>query len=291
MPESPENILEIRDLGISVRRRKILAGVDLDLVKGQVLGIVGPSGAGKSTLLRAINRLLDLQPGYRVTGSIRFHGEEILQRSVNPDALRERIGMIFQHPAVFPVSIAENVLFGARRLRKLSRKDRAELVEKSLREAALWDEVKDRLKDSAQRLSIGQQQRLCLARTLAVDPEIVLMDEPTSALDPRAAEAVEAGIFSMRSARSVILVTHNLDQARRLTDWVACLCADQGHGEILESACCDAFFESDSCRRVFSKLEEDPDKMEATLENSPKFQRAAAAQHSPPRNPNHPTYE
>ncbi len=251
-------ILEIRNLGVSVGGRAIIGSVNLTLEAGQVLGILGPSGAGKSTLLRSINRLLELQPGFRVTGSIRFHGCEILDRAVDPDALRERIGMIFQQPAVFPASIADNVIFGARRLRRLNKRDRGELIEKSLREAALWDEVKDRLTEPARRLSIGQQQQLCLARTLAVDPEIVLMDEPTSALDPRAAEAVEAGILSMRATRSVILVTHNLDQARRLTDWIACLCTDNGHGEILESACCDAFFESDSCQRVFSKLDEDP---------------------------------
>jgi|AntRauTorckE6833_2_1112554.scaffolds.fasta_scaffold18252_2 phosphate transport system ATP-binding protein len=265
MLDSPP-ILQIRDLAVSVRRREILSKVSLDLQSGQILGILGPSGGGKSTLLRAINRLLELQPGYKVTGSILLHGKEILTSSVNPDALRERIGMIFQQPAVFPATIAQNVLFGAKRLRKLSKTERTELIEKSLREAALWDEVKDRLHESAQRLSIGQQQRLCLARTLAVDPEIVLMDEPTSALDPRAAEAVEAGIQLMKASRSVILVTHNLDQARRITDWVACLCTDSGHGQILESACCDAFFESDSCQRVFSTLPEDSPSGEPSLQ-------------------------
>lgn len=248
-------ILEVKDLGVTARKTTILNGVNMRLYDSEILGIVGPSGAGKSTLLRAINRLLELQPGYSTSGSILLHGKEILSRSVDPDALRERIGMIFQQPTVFPASIAENVLFGAKRLRKLPRSERAALVESSLRAAALWDEVKDRLKDSARRLSIGQQQRLCLARTIATDPEIVLMDEPTSALDPKASEAVEAGILSMKSSRSVIIVTHNLEQARRLTDWIACLCTDNGHGEVLESACCDAFFASDTCQRVFSSLE------------------------------------
>lgn len=255
MHDTPvQPILQVLDLGVTVGNRRILSGVNLRLKQGEILGIVGPSGAGKSTLLRAINRLLELQSGYSVTGSIQFHGKEILSRSVDPDALRERIGMIFQQPTVFPASIFENVLFGANRLRKLPKSERAALVESTLTSAALWDEVKDRLHDSARRLSIGQQQRLCLARTLAVDPEIVLMDEPTSSLDPKATEAIEAGILSMRSTRSVILVTHHLDQARRLTDWVACLCADNGYGEVLESACCDAFFSSEACRRVFSTL-------------------------------------
>jgi phosphate transport system ATP-binding protein len=251
----PDPILETRDLTVTARGRLILERVSLKIMPGEVLGIVGPSGAGKSTLLRALNRLLELQSGYRVTGEILFHGQEIHHRSIDPDALRERIGMIFQQPVVFPVSIAENVLFGAKRLRKLRKSDRAALLEKSLREAALWDEVKDRLHDSALRLSIGQQQRLCLARTLALDPEIVLMDEPTSALDPRASEAIEERILAMKASRTVVLVTHNLDQARRVTDWVACLCADKGHGELLESACCDAFFSSDVCQRVFDILD------------------------------------
>ena len=255
----PDPILETRDLTVHVRSQLILDRVSLKIMPGQVLGIVGPSGAGKSTLLRALNRLLELQSGYRVSGDILFHGQEIHRRTIDPDALRQRIGMIFQQPVVFPVSITENVLFGAKRLRKLRKPDRAALLEKSLRDAALWDEVKDRLHDSALRLSIGQQQRLCLARTLALDPEIILMDEPTSALDPRASEAIEERILAMKATRTVVLVTHNLDQARRVTDWVVCLCADNGHGELLESACCDAFFSSDTCQRVFEKMETEPE--------------------------------
>lgn len=254
MPDS-HPILETRDLTVSARGRLILERVCLKIMPGQVLGIVGPSGAGKSTLLRALNRLLELQSGYRVAGEILFHGQEIHHHSIDPDALRERIGMIFQQPVVFPVTIAENVLFGAKRLRKLSKSARAELLEKSLREAALWDEVKDRLHDSARRLSIGQQQRLCLARTLALDPEVILMDEPTSSLDPKATEAIEERILAMKATRCVVLVTHNLDQARRVTDWVACLCADKGYGELLESACCDAFFSNDACQRVLGTLD------------------------------------
>jgi len=237
-----ETILEIKNLEVNARKKRILSDINMTLQQGQVLGIIGPSGAGKSTLLRAINRLLELQPGYSVNGSILLHGEEILGRSVNPDTLRERIGMIFQQPTVFPTSIAENVLFGAKRLRKLPRSERAELIETTLKSAALWDEVKDRLKDSARRLSIGQQQRLCLARTLATDPEIVLMDEPTSALDPKASEAVEAGILSMKSSRSVIIVTHNIDQARRLTDWTTSISAEQGYGTVEDSAATSTYF-------------------------------------------------
>lgn len=280
MPDSPP-ILETRDLTISARGRLILDRVCLKIMPGQVLGIVGPSGAGKSTLLRALNRLLELQSGYRVAGEILFHGQEIHHRSIDPDALRERIGMIFQQPVVFPVTIAENVLFGAKRLRKLSKPARAELLEKSLREAAIWDEVKDRLHDSARRLSIGQQQRLCLARTLALDPEVILMDEPTSSLDPKATEAIEERILAMKASRCVVLVTHNLDQARRVTDWVACLCADKGHGELLESACCDAFFANDACQRVFNTLETAVD-FPPVPESHPKHQKSTIPQTSRP---------
>ncbi len=228
----PDPILDIRDLTITARRRLILDRVSLQARRGQVLGIIGPSGVGKSTLLRAINRMLELQPGYRVKGEIRFHGHDIHDADVDPDTLRQRIGMIFQQPVVFPTTIAKNVLFGAARLRRLGKSERAALLDSSLREAALWHEVKDRLHDSALRLSIGQQQRLCLARALALDPEVILMDEPTSALDPKATEAIEERILAMKATRCVVLVTHNLDQARRVTDWVACLCADNGHGEL-----------------------------------------------------------
>ena len=254
MPDS-SSILEITDLNIQVRGKQIIKNVNFTLNQGDVLGLVGPSGAGKSTLLRAINRLLELQPGYKITGSIQLHGEEILSSSVNPDALRERIGMVFQQPSVFPTSISENVLFGAKRLKKLSKPQKQELIESSLTSAALWNEVKDRLNDSALQLSIGQQQRLCIARTLATDPEIILMDEPTSALDPKASEVVEASIESMKSSRSIIIVTHNLNQARCVADWVTCLCAEDGYGEVIESARCDAFFTSDACQRIFSTLE------------------------------------
>ena len=249
-------ILETRHLTVSVRGRLILDDVNFKLMPGEVLGIVGPSGAGKSTLLRALNRLLELQSGYSVSGHIRFHQQDIHHRSVNPDALRQRIGMIFQQPVVFPQSIRSNVLFGAKRVKKHTRSELAELLETSLREAALWDEVKDRLGESAKRLSIGQQQRLCLARTLALDPEVILMDEPTSALDPRATDAIEERIIAMKQTRSIIIVTHNLSQARRVTDWIACLCNDSGYGQILESACCDAFFNSAACQQVFLTMDD-----------------------------------
>jgi len=252
-------VLETRNLSVSFKGKAIINDINLKLMPQQVLGIVGPSGAGKSTLMKTFNRLIELQRGYSVTGSILFHQQEIHHRSVNPDVLRQRIGIIFQQPAVFPKSIQANVLFGLKYTGRHSKSELQMVLEKSLHEAALWDEVKDRLKESALCLSIGQQQRLCIARTLALDPEILLMDEPTSALDPRATEKIEESIITMKKKRSIVLVTHNLDQARRVTDWISCLCNESGYGEVLESACCDAFFSTPACREVFQTMEESPE--------------------------------
>lgn len=213
-----EHALMVRDLSVTIHNKTILNSVSFDLPPRNILGILGPSGAGKSTLLRCLNRLIDLTNGVHVTGEIRFQGANILDRKTDTDALRARIGMIFQQPAVFPCSIQRNVLFGLRHLRKVSRHEAPALSEKALREAALWDQVKDRLDAPAQTLSIGQQQRLCLARTLATDPEILLMDEPTSALDPETAAAIEAQMSILRANRSLILVTHDPAQAERVCD-------------------------------------------------------------------------
>lgn len=255
---APENaadtapVLATEGLGVNVGGRVILRDVSLRIAPRQVYGLVGPSGAGKSTLLRAFNRLLDLQPGYTVRGRVLFNSRDVRAPGEDVDALRRRIGMVFQQPAVFPTSIAANVVFGARHHAPLTKAARAELVEASLRQAGLWNEVKDRLAESALRLSVGQQQRLCLARTLAVDPEVILMDEPTSALDARSTELIEQLILELKRTRTVVLVTHNLEQARRVTDWVTCLCPQDGAGVVLDSACCDAFFANPACLRAFT---------------------------------------
>jgi len=171
---------------------------------------------------------------------VRFHNQSIFGTSVDIDALRARIGILFQQPVVFPKSILHNVIFGTRHLSKVPRKKWPETAERALREAALWNEVKDRLGESALRLSVGQQQRLCLARTLAVDPEVILMDEPTSALDAKSTEAIEELIFQIKERRTVVLVTHNLDQARRLADRVARVAVRNGAGQLVECASCSA---------------------------------------------------
>ena len=251
-------ILEVRGLSVHAGAKALIRDVSFAVRPGQVFGIIGPSGAGKTTLLRALNRLTDLIPGLRVSGEVLLRGESIHAPGVDVNALRAKVGMLFQQPVIFPASIADNVLFGAKRLRKLSRHERTELVESALREAVLWDETKDRLRAPATSLSVGQQQRLCLARALAVQPEIILMDEPTSALDPKSTQAIEELIVRLKERHTIVIVTHNVAQARRITDWIACLCVRDGAGEIVESACCDAVLDNPQCREVIEYLAHSP---------------------------------
>ena len=247
-------ILEARGLEVRAKGKTLVRNANFSVRPGQVFGLIGPSGAGKSTLLRALNRLTDLVPGLSVRGDVQFRGQSIYAPGTDVNALREKVGMLFQQPVVFPTTIAENVLFGAKRLRRLSRGERADLVESALTEAALWSEVKDRLSQQATALSVGQQQRLCLARTLAVKSEIILMDEPTSALDPKSTQAIEELILRLKERHTIIIVTHNVTQARRVTDWIACVCVRDGAGEIVESACCDAVLDNPQCREVIEYL-------------------------------------
>lgn len=237
-PTQPQPILETRDLTVRAGQRELLRNVSLSITPRQAFGIIGPSGAGKSTLLKCLNRLVELTPGLRVSGEVRFHNDSIYAPGVDVDALRARIGILFQQPVVFPKSIFQNVIFGTRHLGKVPRREWPEVVERALHEAALWNEVKDRLNDSALRLSVGQQQRLCLARTLAVDPEVILMDEPTSALDPKSTGAIEELILQLKQKRTVVLVTHNLAQASRVADWLACIEVRNGTGALAECAAC-----------------------------------------------------
>jgi len=251
-------LLSVRAVSVSAGPRTLVRSASFDVHEHEVMGLIGPSGAGKSTLLRCINRLVDLSGNLRVRGEIRFRETNVLDRSTDTNALRERIGMLFQQPVVFPTSIVNNVLFGAQRIRQLSRSDREALLERSLREAALWDEVKDRLRLLAATLSVGQLQRLCLARTLAMEPELILMDEPTSALDPRSTRQIEELVLRLKETRTIILVTHDVEQARRVTDWIACVCIREGAGEIVESACCDAVLDDPQCHEVIDYLGKAP---------------------------------
>lgn len=227
-------ILRLRSLGVSAGSRPLLREVSLDIAPGGVFGLIGPSGVGKSTLLKCLNRLVDLTPALQVTGQVLFRGVPVFAHGVDADALRARIGILFQQPVVFPRSVLANVLFGVRHLGQVPRRELPKVAEQALREAALWDEVKDRLDLPAPRLSVGQQQRLCLARTLATDPDVILMDEPTSALDPQATEAIEQLILRLRGRRTLVIVTHNLSQARRVCDVVARLALVSSAGTVSE---------------------------------------------------------
>jgi len=195
--------------------------LDMDIRERQITAFIGPSGCGKSTLLRWINRMNDLIPGARVEGSMKIHDMDVHARGTDPVDLRRKIGMVFQKPNPFPKSIYDNIAFGPRLHLKLSRSETDALVEKSLRGAALWNEVKDRLKQSALGLSGGQQQRLCIARAIAVDPEILLMDEPCSALDPKSTIAIEDLMDELREKYTIVIVTHNMQQAARSSDYTA----------------------------------------------------------------------
>ena len=248
-------ILEIRNLTVSAGQRIILRNVNLKIAPRQVYGLIGPSGAGKSTLLKSINRMIELTPGLRVSGDILFHKQSIRDVAINADDLRARIGMLFQQPVVFPRSVYQNVIFGIRHLGVIPRRQWMEVAERALRDAALWDEVKDRLRESALRLSVGQQQRLCLARTLASQPEVILMDEPTSALDPKSTQAIEDLIVRLKERHTIVLVTHNIQQARRVTDWLACLCVNNDAGEVIETACCDTLLDHPQCQAVVEYLQ------------------------------------
>jgi phosphate transport system ATP-binding protein len=249
-----DDVFRVSDLNVTARGKTLLRDVNVSIAPRQVFGVVGPSGAGKSTFLRCLNRLTDLTPEIRVTGDVQFEGKSVRDPSVDPDALRARIGFLFQQPVVFPKSIIANVLFGVRHLRRLSRGLLAEVAERALREAALWNEVRDRLHESALALSVGQQQRLCLARALATQPQAILMDEPTSALDPKSTQAIEELILKLKERHTIVLVTHNIGQARRVTDWLACICVRDGAGTVAETACCDALLENPQCQEVVEYL-------------------------------------
>jgi phosphate transport system ATP-binding protein len=213
--------IAIRDLDFFYGSNQALKHIDLDLPDRQVTGMIGPSGCGKSTLLRVLNRMYDLYPGQRATGEVLMDNENIIADGVDVNLLRARIGMVFQKPTPFPMTIYENIAFGVRLHEKLSRSEMDERVEWSLTRGAIWDEVKDRLNTSALGLSGGQQQRLCIARTIAVRPEVILFDEPTSALDPISTLKIEELIDELKHDFTIAIVTHNMQQAARCADQVA----------------------------------------------------------------------
>lgn len=213
-----DRVFDIDDLHVQYGSREVLRGVNTTIPEREVTAIMGPSGCGKSTLLRAFNRTLELIPGARVSrGSIRFLGEDLSRHPGGPQRIRKRIGIVQQRPLPFPMSIRENVLFGAQYHERKTSRQKDEIVEEYLGKVGLWDEVKDRLKSQGAALSIGQQQRLCCARSLANRPEVLLMDEPCSALDPASTAKIEEMILQLRSEITIVIVTHNVAQGARVS--------------------------------------------------------------------------
>jgi phosphate transport system ATP-binding protein len=224
VPEQPEpsaRVFDAQNVSIYYGSFKAVTNVSLSIYENEITAFIGPSGCGKTTVLRTLNRMNDLVPGARVEGDVRYHGVSLYGPNVSPIAVRRRIGMVFQKPNPFPKSIFDNVAYGPRINGQRNKGKLKEIVEHSLRQAALWDEVKDRLGNSALGLSGGQAQRLCIARTLAVEPEVVLMDEPCSALDPIATGAIEDLMTAIKRDYTIVIVTHNMQQAARVSDRTA----------------------------------------------------------------------
>jgi phosphate transport system ATP-binding protein len=251
--ERLERIFSIESLDALYGGKPAIKDVTLDVYKNLVTAIIGPSGCGKSTFIRCLNRMNDLIPSFSQSGTIRYHGQDITDPGVDPVAVRRNIGMVFQRPNPFPKSIQDNVAWG---LKVLGMKDNLdERVERALTQAALWDEVKDRLKASALSLSGGQQQRLCIARAIAVEPDVVLMDEPASALDPIATAAIEQLMHSLKSEYSFVIVTHNMQQAARVADMTAFFSISRGeegarYGELIEYDATEKIFTAPSDKRT-----------------------------------------
>ncbi|WP_239141279.1 phosphate ABC transporter ATP-binding protein PstB [Actinoplanes campanulatus] len=233
-----EPVLNLKDISVFYGGYEAVRGVDMNITANEITALIGPSGCGKSTVLRSLNRMNDLIPGARVAGSVTYHGQDLYAREVDPIELRRRIGMVFQKPNPFPKSIYDNIAYGPR-VTGMKMTNMDDHVERALRDAALWDEVKDKLKDSALALSGGQQQRLCIARTIAVQPEVILMDEPCSALDPIATGKIEDLMVTLAADYTIVIVTHNMQQAARVSHRTAFFTAEVDgdgvrHGRLVE---------------------------------------------------------
>jgi phosphate transport system ATP-binding protein len=238
--------IEIRKLNFFYGDAHALKDISLSLYRNTVTAFIGPSGCGKSTLLRVLNRMYDLYPNQRAEGEVLFDGENILAPKQDLNLLRSRVGMVFQKPTPFPMSIFENIAFGIRLYEKLSSAELGQRVEHALRRAALWDEVKDKLNVNGLSLSGGQQQRLCIARTVAVKPEVILLDEPCSALDPISTAKIEELIDELKADYTIVMVTHNMQQAARVSDFTAFMYL----GELIETGTTQKMFTSPNDRRT-----------------------------------------
>jgi phosphate transport system ATP-binding protein len=248
-----EPIFNVDGLDAIYGTKAAVKDVTMDVYKNLVTAIIGPSGCGKSTYIRCFNRMNDLIPAFHQTGTIRYHGQDICASNIDPVAVRRNIGMVFQRPNPFPKSIYDNVAWGCRVLGMKEHMD--ERVERALTQAALWDEVKDRLKASGLSLSGGQQQRLCIARAIAVEPDVVLMDEPASALDPIATQAIEQLMHELKSQYTFVIVTHNMQQAARVADMTAFFSISRGgegerYGELIEYDATEKIFTAPSDKRT-----------------------------------------
>ncbi len=242
---APELVFDSREVSVFYGAKQALAGVNLGIRRGQITALIGPSGCGKTTFLRSLNRMNDPVPGFRIEGQVLYHGHDLYGADVDRVEVRRRIGMVFQKPNPFPKSIYDNVAWAPRNLGL--RRDLDERVESALRGAALWDEVKDRLKDSALGLSGGQQQRLCIARAIAIEPDVLLLDEPASALDPIATGAIEELMHSLKGRFTIVIVTHNMQQAARVADRTAFFSLETGGAKPV-----GALIEVDETARIFA---------------------------------------
>lgn len=238
------NKIEVKNLELYYNDFKAIKGINLEIPEKRVTAFIGPSGCGKSTVIKCFNRMNDLVDGCRISGDILLDGIPV--SSVDVNELRKRVGMVFQKPNPFPMSIYDNIAYGVRTHGTRNKKELDAIVEKSLRQAALWDEVSDKLKKSALALSGGQQQRLCIARALAVNPEVLLMDEPTSALDPISTKKIEDLILELRKDYTIVIVTHSMQQAQRISDYTAFFLL----GEIIECADTEKIFNHPSHKRT-----------------------------------------
>ncbi len=244
-------VLRARNLSIYYGRFKAVHEVNMDIKRNRITALIGPSGCGKSTLLRSFNRMNDLIPEARAEGVVEFHGFNLYDKKIDAVDVRRRIGMVFQKPNPFPKSIYENVLYGVRLTRRLSKSEADEIVERSLRGAALWDEVKDKLNKPGTALSGGQQQRLCIARTIAVQPEVILMDEPCSALDPIATLKIEELMRELAKDYTIVIVTHNMQQAARVSHYTAMMMMREDRaGEVIEFDETDVIFTKPKDKRT-----------------------------------------
>ena len=240
------NIITSENLCLWYSETQALKGISMEIPENSITALIGPSGCGKSTFLKTLNRMNDLVSGVRVTGEVRYRGEDIYGKGVDVNELRRRVGMVFQKPNPFPMSIYDNIAYGPRTHGVKGRARLDDIVERALRDAAIWDEVKDRLRTSALGLSGGQQQRLCIARALAVEPDVLLMDEPTSALDPISTSRIEELTMELKERYTVVIVTHNMQQAVRISDTTAFFLL----GELIECADTERMFSRPEDKRT-----------------------------------------